>query len=62
MLSHSRRLSMFLMSLYVAITPLSADSSGEVLFGVMKKTKAKTPGLMFGFGWFLENREVVTKR
>ncbi len=32
MLSHSRRLSMFLMSLYVVITPLSADSSGEVLF------------------------------
>ena len=28
---------------------------------VMDETKAKTPGLMFGFGWFLENKEVVTK-
>lgn len=28
----------------------------------MDETKAKTPGLMFGFGWFLENREVLTKR
>jgi len=23
----------------------------------MDETKAKTPGLMFGFGWFLENRK-----
>lgn len=28
---------------------------------VMDETKAKTPGLMFGFGWFLENEE-LTKR
>lgn len=27
----------------------------------MDETKAKTPGLMFGFGWFLENKE-LTKR
>lgn len=23
---------------------------------IMDETKAKTPGLMFGFGWFLENK------
>lgn len=28
----------------------------EVKAFVMDETKAKTPGLMFGFGWFLENR------
>ncbi|MDD2780611.1 NUDIX hydrolase [Sulfuricurvum sp.] len=26
---------------------------------VMDETKAKTPGLMFGFGWFLENEELT---
>lgn len=26
---------------------------------VMDETKAKTPGLMFGFGWFLENKELT---
>ncbi|MCK9373354.1 MAG: NUDIX hydrolase [Sulfuricurvum sp.] len=26
---------------------------------VLDETKAKTPGLMFGFGWFLENRVEV---
>lgn len=29
---------------------------------VFDETKAKTPGLMFGFGWFLENVEELTKR
>jgi UDP-sugar diphosphatase len=29
---------------------------------IMDETRAKTSGLMFGFGWFLENREVLTKR
>jgi UDP-sugar diphosphatase len=29
---------------------------------VFDETKAKTPGLMFGFGWFLENFEVLKKR
>lgn len=28
----------------------------------MDESKAKTPGLMFGFGWFLENLEELTKR
>lgn len=27
----------------------------------MDETKAKTPGLMFAFGWFLENEEVLKK-
>ncbi|HEX5330699.1 NUDIX hydrolase [Sulfuricurvum sp.] len=26
---------------------------------VMDESKAKTPGLMFGFGWFLENEELT---
>lgn len=29
---------------------------------VYDESKAKTPGLMFGFGWFLENIEELTKR
>lgn len=29
---------------------------GEAKAFVMDETKAKTPGLMFGFGWFLENK------
>lgn len=29
---------------------------------VFDESKAKTPGLMFGFGWFLENLEELTKR
>jgi len=28
----------------------------------MDESKAKTPGLMFGFGWFLEKIEVLTKQ
>lgn len=34
---------------------------GDAKAFVMDETKAKTPGLMFGFGWFLENEE-LTKR
>lgn len=29
---------------------------------IFDETKAKTPGLMFGFSWFLENVEALTKR
>jgi len=33
----------------------------EAKIFVLDESKAKTPGLMFGFGWFLENEE-LTKR
>lgn len=38
-----------------AIEVISIDVAEAKAF-VLDETKAKTPGLMFGFGWFLENR------
>ena len=34
----------------------------EAKIFAMDETKAKTPGLMFGFGWFFENYEGLMKR
>jgi len=38
-----------------SIEVISIDVAEAKQF-VLDETKAKTPGLMFGFGWFLENR------
>lgn len=40
-----------------SIEVLYIDAAEAKMF-VMDETKAKTPGLMFGFGWFLENQNL----
>ncbi len=43
----------------IEVIEISLDEAKRFVFD---ESKAKTPGLMFGFGWFLENVEELTKR